>query len=108
MESNHHGLLREVTGRVENAPYPVLFVIMPFFNGRRGESPPGSHRAARRARPIRASLTQQGGSGAPWASRCYPVAHRISRDGTYALNVPTPSYQAVAGADSKREGSSWK
>ena len=43
MESNHHGLLREVTGRVENMPCLVLFVIMPFFNGHRGEGPLGSH-----------------------------------------------------------------
>ena len=42
-------------------PHPVLFVIMPFFNRRREEGPPGSHRAARRARPVRADLTQQGG-----------------------------------------------
>ena len=62
MESNHHGLLSEVTGGgVENAPPSGLFVMMLFCNGRRKEGPPGSHRAARRAHPVRAGLTQQGG-----------------------------------------------
>ena len=93
-------------GGWKRTPRPVFSRHDSAGNGRRGEGPPSSRRAARRARSVLYACHSMAADGAPRALRSYPEASRMTRDGTRALNVPTPFCQNMAGTDTERGGSS--